>query len=47
VQHSTGWEPGIGKNPRFAEQSGSGNPIHCVNCPDVLRDGEESSRWPE
>jgi hypothetical protein len=43
VQHSTNREPRIRQNPWFADQSGSGNPDHCVNRPDVLRDGEESS----
>jgi hypothetical protein len=38
MQHSTDWEPGIKWNPRFADRSGSGNPDHRVNHPDVLRD---------
>jgi hypothetical protein len=42
VQHSTDREPGIRQNPRFTDRSGSGNPDHCVNHFDVLRDGEES-----
>jgi hypothetical protein len=46
VQHSTDWEPGIRQKPRFTDRSGSGNPDRRVNCPDVLRDGEESSRRP-
>jgi hypothetical protein len=47
VQHSTDREPRIGQTPQFADRLGSGNPDHCVNRPDVLRDGEESSRRPE
>jgi hypothetical protein len=47
VQHSTDREPRVGLNPRFADRSGSGNPDCRVNHPDVLRDGEESSRRPE
>jgi hypothetical protein len=37
VQHSIDREPGIRQNPWFADWSGSGNPDHCVNHPDVLR----------
>jgi hypothetical protein len=44
VQHSTDPKPGIRQNLWFTDRSGSGNPDHRVNCPDVLRDGEESSR---
>jgi hypothetical protein len=44
VQHSIDREPGIRQNPRFANWSGSGNLDRHVNRPDVLRDGEESSR---
>jgi hypothetical protein len=44
AQDTTNWEPGIRQNPRFTDQSGSGNPNCCVNHPDVLDDGEESSR---
>jgi hypothetical protein len=47
VQHSTDWEPGIRRNPQFTDRSGSGNPDHRVNRPDVLRDGKESSRRPK
>jgi hypothetical protein len=47
VQHSTDLEPGIRQNPWFADRSGSGNPDRRVNRPDVLRNGEESSRRPE
>jgi hypothetical protein len=43
VRHSIDQEPGIGQNPRFADQLGSGNPDHRVNCPDLLCDREESS----
>jgi hypothetical protein len=42
VQHSTDREPGIRQNPRFTDRSGLGNPDHCVNHFDVLRDGEVS-----
>jgi hypothetical protein len=38
VQHSVDREPGIRRNPRFADRSGLGNPDHRVNHPDVLRD---------
>jgi co-chaperonin GroES (HSP10) len=44
VQHFTDREPGIGKNPRFADRSGSGNPDRHVNRPDVLCDKEELSQ---
>jgi hypothetical protein len=47
VQHSTDREPGIRQNPQFAYWSGSGNPDCRVNHPDVLRNGEESSRRSE
>jgi hypothetical protein len=47
VQHSTDLEPGIRQNPWFTDQTGSGNPDHHVNHPDVLGDREESSRRPE
>jgi hypothetical protein len=47
VQHSTYWKPRIRQNPRFADQSGSGNPDRCVNRPDVMRNGGGSSRRPE
>jgi hypothetical protein len=47
VQHSIDREPGIGQNPWFAHRSGSGNPYHRVNRPDVLCGGEESSQRPE
>jgi hypothetical protein len=47
VQHSTNWELGIRQNPRFTNWSGSSNPGHRVNRPDVLCDGEESSREQE
>jgi hypothetical protein len=43
VQLSTDQEPRIRQNPWFTDRSGSGNPDHCVNHPDVLHDGEESS----
>jgi hypothetical protein len=43
VQHSTNREPRIRQNPWFADQSGSGNPDHRVNRPDVLHNIEESS----
>jgi hypothetical protein len=43
VQHSTDPKPGIRQNLWFTDRSGSGNPDHRVNCPNVLRDGEESS----
>jgi hypothetical protein len=44
VQHSTDCEPSIRQDPRFADRSGSGNPDHRVDRPDVLHDVEESSR---
>jgi hypothetical protein len=44
VQHSTDREPGISQNPRFTDRSGSGNPDHRVNHPDVLRKEEEPLR---
>jgi hypothetical protein len=47
VQHSMDREPGISENPRFADQSGSGNPDHCVNRPDVLRKEDEPLREKE
>jgi hypothetical protein len=47
VHHSTDQEPGIRQNPRFADRSGSGNPSHRVNRPDVLHDKGGSSRRPE
>jgi hypothetical protein len=47
VQHSTNWEPRISQNPWFTDRSGSDNPDHRFNRPDMLRDGEESSQRPE
>jgi hypothetical protein len=47
VHHYMDQEPRIRQNPRFTNESGSSNPDRCVNRPDVLRDGEESSRRPE
>jgi hypothetical protein len=47
VQHSTDQEPGLRQNPWFTDRSSSANPDHRVNRPDVLRDGEESSRRPK
>jgi hypothetical protein len=47
VQHSTDWEPVIKQNLWFTDWSGSGNPGHRVNQPDVLRDGEGPSREQE
>jgi hypothetical protein len=47
VHHSTYREPRIRQNPRFTSRSGSGNPDHHVNHPNVLRDREESSQRPE
>jgi hypothetical protein len=47
MQHSTDREPGIRQNLQFTDLLGSGNPYHRVNRPDVLRDGEESSRRPK
>jgi hypothetical protein len=44
VQLSTDQEPKIRQNSRFVDRSGSGNPNHRVNHPNVLHDGEESSR---
>jgi hypothetical protein len=44
THHSTDREPGIRQITRFTDRSGSGNPNHRVNHPDVLCDGEESSR---
>jgi hypothetical protein len=44
IKCSTDQEPGIGQYPQFTDRSGSGNPDHRVNRPDVLRDGEESSQ---
>jgi hypothetical protein len=44
VQPSTDQETRTRQNPNFADRSGSGNPNRCVNRPDVLRDGEESSQ---
>jgi hypothetical protein len=34
--------PGVRKNTRVTDRSGSGNPDHC-NCPDVVRMEEELS----
>jgi hypothetical protein len=42
-QHSTNQAPGVRQNAQVTDQSGSGNPDHCVNHPDVLCDGEEPS----
>jgi hypothetical protein len=47
VHHSTDQESRLRQNSWFTDQSGSGNPDHRVNRPDVLRDGEESSRRPK
>jgi hypothetical protein len=47
VQHSTDREPGIRQNPLFTDRSGSGNPDHHVNHPDVLHKEEEPSREQE
>jgi hypothetical protein len=47
MQHSIDREPGIRQNLQLTDPLGSGNPYHRVNRPDVLRDGEESSRRPE
>jgi hypothetical protein len=47
VQHSTNRESGIGQNPQFVDRSSSGSSDRRVNRPDVLRDGEESSRRSE
>jgi hypothetical protein len=47
AQCSTDWEPRISQNPQFTNPLGLGNPDHRVNHPDVLSDGEESSRRPE
>jgi hypothetical protein len=47
VQHSVDQEPRIWQNPRFADRSGSGNPDHRVNHPDVLHNEGGSSRRPE
>jgi hypothetical protein len=44
VQYSIDQEPEIRQNPRFTDRSGSGNLDRRVNYPDVLHDGEESSR---
>jgi hypothetical protein len=33
------------QNSQFTDRSGLGNPDHRVNRPNVLHDGEESSRW--
>jgi hypothetical protein len=43
VQHPTDWEPEIRQNPGFADQSGLGNPDHCVNHPNLLHDEGGSS----
>jgi hypothetical protein len=47
VQHSIDQEPGVRKNPRFADRSDSGNPNHRVIHPDVLCDDGGSSQRPE
>jgi hypothetical protein len=47
VQRSTHQEPEIRQNPQFADRSGSSNPYHCVNHPNVLHDEGGSSRRPE
>jgi hypothetical protein len=47
VQHSMDLEPGIRQNPRFTDRSGSGNPDHRVNRPDMLRKEEEQSQEQE
>jgi hypothetical protein len=43
VQHSIDREPGIRQNLWFTDWSGSGNPGHRINRPDMMRDGEEPS----
>jgi hypothetical protein len=47
AHHSTDREPEISQNLQFTDRSGSGNLDHRVNCPDMLRGGEESSRRPK
>jgi hypothetical protein len=47
VQHSTDQEPGIRLNSLVADRSGSGNPDHRVNHPDVLCDEGGLSRRPK
>jgi hypothetical protein len=36
-------EPGIRQNPQFTDRSGSGNPDHRVNRPNMMHEGKESS----
>jgi hypothetical protein len=47
VHDSTDEESGIRQNPQFTDRSGMSNPDRRVNHPDVLRNGEESSRRPK
>jgi hypothetical protein len=44
VYDSTDQESGIRQNPQFTDRSGLSNPDRRVNHPDVLHNGEESSR---